>query len=161
MQSGDRDQVADAGAVEQLPLLVGNRALVSDRQCGDDSRVAAALESPQDPRAYRLAGARNIVGGARGECIDAAIVIVRAHIAGRAKFVLKKPRLDVETMRVNGAMRPLEPHGEGPALAGMDLGDRGLCALLCVLLCALLCGLLCSVLRPISRPPVVPGERQA
>src|SRR3984893_13487328 len=128
MQSGDRNQVADAGAVEQLPLLVGNRALVSDRQSGDDSRVAATLERSQDPRAYRLAGARNIVGGARGECIDAVIVIVRAHVAGGAKFVLKQPRLDVEAMRIDGAMRPLEPHGEGPALAGVDLGDRGPCS---------------------------------
>src|ERR1700693_3742244 len=110
MQSGDRDQVTDAGAVEQLPLLVGNSALVSDRQGGDDSRIAAALERPQDPRAYRLAGARDIVGGARGECIDAVIVIIRAHIAGRPKLVLKQPRLDVEAVRVDGAVRSLEPH---------------------------------------------------
>src|SRR2546423_10682202 len=120
VQTGDGDQMADAGAIEQLPLLFGNCALVAYRQRGDHSRVALAFERAQYSRAYRLAGPGDVVARPRGERVNASIVIVGAHIARGAKVILKEPCLEVEAVRIDGTVGAFEPHREGPAFAGVD-----------------------------------------
>jgi hypothetical protein len=50
---------------------------------------------------------------------EGAVAIRRivTHVTGRAEAVLEQPCLDVEAVRVHGAVRALEPDNEPPALA--------------------------------------------
>ena len=47
VQSGDADQVGDAGAVEHRPLRLGNRALIADRKRHDHAGVRAHRPAPR------------------------------------------------------------------------------------------------------------------
>jgi hypothetical protein len=48
-----------------------------------------------------------------------------AHMAGGADAALQQPGLDVEAMRVPGAVRPLQARGEDDALTGVHRRQRG------------------------------------
>jgi len=113
--------VTDPGAKENAPLLAGNGALVADRQRGDDASVGPIPERGEDARADLLAQPLDVVARSAGERVQAAIAIVVANVDRRAKLVLEQPRFDVEAVRVDRAVRPLEPYGEAPALAGVQL----------------------------------------
>jgi hypothetical protein len=53
-----------------------------------------------------------------------ALLSALAHVAGGADAALEEPRFIVEAMGIHIAVRPSQPHGEEPALAGMDrLGE--------------------------------------
>ena len=119
MQSGNADQVANAGAIKELPLLVGNGAFVADRQRGDHTSVGPTLERVQDAHANQLARPRNTVCRSAGEGVDPTVALAVAHVTGGAQLVLKQPRLDVEAVWIDRAVRTFQAHRQVPALAGV------------------------------------------
>ena len=114
MQAGDRHQVPDPGATEDLPVGVANRALVTDRQRHHDAGVWRIGQALQHALAHRAAqpvhllheGLRRIVEQLR----------VAAHVAGGPDAAFQQPGLVVETVRIGKAMRALQPHHQAPAL---------------------------------------------
>src|SRR5438552_4718400 len=125
MQPGAADQVTDAGAKENAPLLVGNGAFVADRQRCDHAGVRPALERGEDARANGLAQSLHIIARPARERIEASVALVVANVAGGTQLVLQEPRFDVEAVRVHRPMRALELHGKRPAFTRVKLGNLG------------------------------------
>jgi len=112
--------VGDAGVAEQVPVVALDRALIADRERGEDTgdatlrdvrvdRVANALAQPLD----RMAGAR--VEQHRGRVAD---------VAGGANALLEQRQLVVEAVRIEVAVRLAQANGEAPALAGTQREAR-------------------------------------
>src|SRR6185312_16124383 len=107
----------DARAIEHAPLRLGNRALVADRECGQYASVRRLRQWRRDARANALACTLHVVAGASGKAVDPEVRRIVPNVAGCAKVVLEQPRLEVEAVRIDVAVRPLEPKRQGPALA--------------------------------------------
>ncbi len=122
VQPRNADEVRDARAIEHAPLRLGNRALLADRQRDDHARVGRVRKRREDARAHALARALDVVRRAPGERIEQRIAIAASDVAGGAQAALEHPRLDVEPVRVDRAVRPLQSHDEAPALARRDVG---------------------------------------
>ena len=123
MQAGDAHQVGDAGAIEELPFLARDGALVADRERREDAGGRRRTEHRVEAIAYRLARLlhpieRRIPGA------DASRLGARAHITGGADAALEEPGLVIEAVRVHEPVRPAQPHREGPALAGVHHGGE-------------------------------------
>src|ERR1700722_19303719 len=85
VQAGNADQVADAGAVEQLPLLGRNGALIADRKGGEHARVRAVAKYAENVVAYGFARALNVVVGSSDKSIEASIGVVLMDVSGGAQ----------------------------------------------------------------------------
>ena len=121
MESRNADEVRDAGAVEGTPLHFGNRALVADGQRDDHSRVRRIGQRRKNARPDPFARAEHEIRRAAGERVLSPVALVVAHVAGRANPVFEEPRFDVEAVRVDRAVRPLQTNDELPPFSG---GDR-------------------------------------
>src|SRR5262250_719013 len=121
MQAGDADEMSDAGAVEDPPLLFGYRALVAYGERGDDTCVRPSVERGEDAVADDFARALNVIAGTPREGVEPPAVIAGADETGGAELVLEEPGFDVEPVRIHRAVGALEPHAERPALAGVDI----------------------------------------
>src|SRR5215470_4664136 len=127
--------MADPRAIEHPPLLVWNRPLVPDRQRRDYTRVRSSPERGEDSVANRLAQPFNIVAWPARERIDAPVCIGFPDIPGRSQIVLEQPGLEIETVRIDRAVRALQAHDKLPALAGMRLRGLALYVAVAVLRC--------------------------
>ena len=124
MQPGDTHQVRDAGAVEELPLLARDRALVAHRQRGEDAGGGCRSEHRVEAIAHRLARALDVIER-RMALAEPPRLGPRAHVAGRADAALEEPRLVIEAVRIDEPMRPAQAHRERPALARVHAaGER-------------------------------------
>ena len=115
----------DPRAVEQRPVAGRDGPLVADDQRQDDAAVAAPFEQRCDAIAQRGTGAFD--QGAGRDCPGIDQAGQRAHARGanrpgRPQVALEQPRLEVESARVLHAMRPLQSHGELPALRWLQRG---------------------------------------
>ncbi len=119
----------DAGAVEELPFLARDGALVADRERREDAGSRRRAKHRIEAIAYRFARLLHPVER-RIARADAARLAARAHIAGRADAAFEEPRLVIEAVRIHQAMRPAQSHGEPPALAGMHHGGEQRCRVL-------------------------------
>ena len=124
MQSGNADEMRDPGAIEHGPLGLRNGALVADRKRNDHTRVPCIGKRAIDAFANAFARPLDVVAPATGKHILPDVGGIAADVASRAEALLQQPRFEVEAAGIDVAMRPLEAHGERPALAGADGGDR-------------------------------------
>ena len=120
VQAGNRDEVRDAGFAEHAPLRFRNRALIADRKRDQHALVRRRRQCARDALADALARALHVIVRATGEGADADVGRIVAHIAGGAQVVLEQPRLEIEPVRVDVAVRPLETHRQRPALSGVN-----------------------------------------
>ncbi len=109
-----------AGAGEGLPLLRRNRALVADRERGNDAGVGRIRQCGPDAGTRETAQALDPVAGPVHHLRHPVTPGARANVAGRAQVALQQPRLVVESMRVGSAARALQPYGQPPALPGLE-----------------------------------------
>jgi hypothetical protein len=124
VQARDRNQVADAGVVEDSPVGLVDAALVADDQRDDDARIRPRPERGQDTRPQRRPGRFDERAGAPHERIEQAIAVTCAHVTGGAHALLQQPRFVIEAARIRVAVRTLQAHRELPALAGLDVANR-------------------------------------
>src|SRR5262249_27069250 len=85
--------------------------------------------------ANRLAQPFDIIAWPAREHIDAPVRIGFPDVPGRSQIVLEQPGLEIETVRIDRAVRALQAHDKLPALAGMRLRDLALCPAVAVLRC--------------------------
>ncbi len=69
-----------------------------------------------------LARTLHVIDHPPGEGLDARVVAAGTHVARRAQLVLQQPCLEVEAVRVDGAVRTLEADGEAPPFRCADDG---------------------------------------
>src|SRR5713226_8599845 len=119
MQPRDAHQVRDAGAVEELPFLARNGALVADRQRGENSRGRRRAERREEPVAHRLPclldPVQKTISGSKSFLFTPA-----THISGRADAALEQPGFVIEAVRIDQPVRPTQAQREEPALAWMN-----------------------------------------
>ena len=84
-------------------------------------RTARRAAPPECAARIASRARKHDIRGAAGESVHPPVALVGAHVARRAEAVLEQPRLDVEAMRVDRAVRSLQADDELPALAGGDL----------------------------------------
>ncbi len=119
VQPGNAHQVRDAGAVEELPLLVRDGTLVADRERGKDSGGRRRAERCKETVAHdfsRLLDAIHRTVSLSELALPAAV----AHVTGRTYAALEQPRLVVEPVRIDETVRPPQAQRQEPALARMD-----------------------------------------
>ncbi len=112
----------DASAVEDAPLPIGNGTLVADRQCNQDARVRRTWKRRGNAIANVFARPLDVVASASSEFAVAHGCRIVAHVARRAQIPFEKPSLEVETVRIDIAVRSLEPQRQRPAFARMHGG---------------------------------------
>ena len=97
-----------------------DRALVADRERGEDARGRRRAEVPLEAVAHRfsrlLDPVEDVVSTPSCRCTPVCL-----HISGRADAALEQPCLVVEAVRIDVAVRPAQPHRQQPALARMHL----------------------------------------
>ena len=108
----------DSRPIEHAPLGFGNRALLADCQRDDDARVSRVGERGHDAVTHRRPRALDVIARPSGKRRDPRIGRVVADVACRTDAVLEQPRLDIESVRIDRAVRALHPDGQPPALAG-------------------------------------------
>ncbi len=118
VQSRDRHQVPDPGAVEHRPLRLGDRPLVADRERDDHAGIRRVGQRASDAVAHVFARALHIVARTTGEGVAARVGGIAAHIARRAQPLLQQPRLEIEAAGIDVAVRSLQAHRQRPPLAG-------------------------------------------
>src|SRR2546430_1325762 len=91
------------------------------RHCSAGIARSSPIASAENPRRDRFAQSSDIVARPSRERIEPPVALAVAHVAGCAKLVLEQPRLDIEAVRIDCAVRALETHRERPALAAMQL----------------------------------------
>ena len=123
VQPADADQVAGAGAVEDVPLPVVEAGLVADRERDEHGGVRCAGKGSRDAVADALACALHVVERAPGECVDADIGLTDADVARRAHVAFEEPGLEVESPGIDVAVRPPQADRQVPALACTNLGN--------------------------------------
>ncbi len=126
VQPGDRHQVGHAGGAEHVPVVAGDRVLVARHQRRDDAGGLRVGDARQDGVAHRLPGALDRVAPAGAEALRRRVVAAGAHVAGGLHALLPQPQLEVEAVRIDVAVRRPQPHGEAPAVAGAQIGQRPL-----------------------------------
>ncbi len=90
----------------------------------------ASGKRSEDARAHALARSLDVVRCAPGERIEQRVALAASDVAGGAQAALEHPRLDVEPVRVDRAVRTLESNDEAPALARQRCrGPRRSCRL--------------------------------
>ncbi|OEZ79686.1 hypothetical protein JAB6_47200 [Janthinobacterium sp. HH104] len=117
--------MADARAVEHLPVGLRNGTLVAHHQRHDHARILLAFQAAGDARAQRCAAGLHHVAEAGHEGDQARIgrigARLRPHVARGAHALLQQPRLVIETHGIRIAVRTLQPHREAPALARLHV----------------------------------------
>ena len=125
VQAGDRNQVADAGAVEHHPVRLVDGALVADHQRDDHAGVLLVRQGAQDAVAQPGAAVLDQVADAEHEAVEAPVALaLRPHVAGRAHALLQQPHLVVEAVGIGVAVRALQAHRQLPAFARLHRADR-------------------------------------
>ena len=120
VQSGDTDQMADAGTVEQRPVGVADGALVAEHQRQQHATVSLAFELRLQLRAQVRACTLDRVPRRpdhRLHALRRRIIATRAHITGRTQISLEHPRFEIETAGIHRAVRALQSHRKCPPLA--------------------------------------------
>ena len=117
--------MGDAGAAEQLPLLVVDGILVTHRQRHQDTGIRPLMQRPLKALTDIFAQRFDQMTRRRHEWRQAPVVWRRSHVTGGADAGLKQPGLVIEAEGIQVAMRPFQAHRELPAFAGMQLG-RGM-----------------------------------
>src|SRR6185437_7692670 len=107
----------NAGLVENRPLRLGYRALVADGERNENAAIGRIGQRVADALANALAGPLHVIAGPSDECVDPRIRRIASYVARRTQVVLEKPRLEVETVRIDVAVRALQPQRERPSLA--------------------------------------------
>ena len=117
MQAGNRNQVIDPGAGECTPLFCGNGGLVTDYQCADDMDVRPPGEGCEYALADKIARRGQAGSGRMAEGRHAFRGRPVAHITRRADTAFQHPGFQIETVRVGGSVRLLQPYRHAPLLA--------------------------------------------
>jgi len=124
VQASDAHQVGNACVAEQVPVVAVDRRLVTHRQRGQHAGGLRIADTQHHRVADRLAGTLHRVAGVLGQ--DAVKrAFADAHRAAGADALLEEPQRQVETVRVEAAVRLAQARGQRPALAGAQVG-RGL-----------------------------------
>src|SRR5207302_2220571 len=118
VQAGDAHEVRYARAVEELPLLSRDGALVAYRERGEDAGGGRRAEHRVEAIAHRFTRALDEIEE-RVALAEAPWLGPRANIARRADAALEEPGLVVEAVRIHEAVGSPQAHGECPTLAGM------------------------------------------
>jgi hypothetical protein len=95
VQAGNRDQVRNARAAEDLPVLLGDSALVAHRQRGNHAGIARLRQRGRDVVADGVAGAFDSIVGGRREAGQAFVAAFGTNVAGGADALLQQPQLVV------------------------------------------------------------------
>src|SRR6185295_10174847 len=101
----------DPGAIEELPFLARDGALVADGKRREDSSSRCRAEHRVEAIAHRFAQLLDAIeerAGSKLPHAHAPRLGPRAHIAGGADAALEKPRLVIEAMRIDEAVRPAQ-----------------------------------------------------
>ncbi len=114
--------MTDAGAGQNLPVVAADCALVTDRQCDDDSAVRSAgqglLQVRADLFAHSVDHAFDRPDEGSGQH-RRGVAVAAANVTGGADPALQEPGFVVEALRVGAAMRAAQPRIQAPALAGV------------------------------------------
>ena len=119
VQSGNRDEMRDAGCARDRPFVGTHRVLIAERECAEQIGADVAVEC-----------GRNCGDDARAQCIDAdgaVELFVVGRIADGADgddAVFERISLRIESAGIDRAARTLELHVQTPAFARTDLGRR-------------------------------------
>src|SRR3954469_9753971 len=109
----------DASPGEYRPLLARDRALVTDRERGQNASGRRRTQHAHEAIAHRFARALDVIQWSTPVSQQPRLGSP-AHVAGGADAALEKPGLVIEAMRVDESVRAAKAHRESPALAGMD-----------------------------------------
>ena len=110
----------DARATEHRPLRLRDGTLIPDGERSDHARVTGSWQCTRDTHPYPLAGALDMIAGAPRERVHPDVGPRIADIAGGTKVSFEQPRLEIESGRIDTAVRPFQPHGQSPAFAGVN-----------------------------------------
>ena len=105
VQARDHEQVIGSGLLEQLPLLIGKAASVTEHQRYNDSRRGGILHQPQNFRLETASQRRKPCRASIRQHFHAA-----THIAPRRDSLLKQPGLVIEGAWIGQTARPVQPH---------------------------------------------------
>ena len=117
VQPRDAHQMIDAGAREHLPVRLRDAGLVADRQRGQDAGIGRIAQRFPEMGAHRFAQSLHQIGRAGGLFRQYLVVALGIHIADGADVALQCPCLEIEVVRIAGAVRLLQAYGELPAFA--------------------------------------------
>src|SRR5690349_5868897 len=107
----------DAGTIKELPFLPRDGALVADRERGKDAFGRRGPEHGEKSVSDRLTRELDVVQKIISEAQK--LRIPGTHVPGGPDTPLEEPRLVIEAMRIDDAVRAAQAHGERPALARM------------------------------------------
>ena len=141
--------MGDPGAVEDRPLVIGNRALIADRQRDQHTEIRRIGQSAEKAAADRLAQPFDRITGSCDEVVEP--LAAAADAAGGADVAFEQPGLVVKTVGVGVAVRAFEAHGETPTLAGANAAP----------ITDFFAGLVISFASVRIAPVVVPREQNA
>src|SRR4029078_11903154 len=120
VQPRDRYEVRDARATEHCPLRLRDGTLIPDGERSDHARVTGSWQCTRDTHPYPLSRALDMVAGAPRDRVHPDVGPRIADIAGGTKVSFEQPRLEIESGRIDTAVRPFQPHGQSPAFAGVN-----------------------------------------
>ena len=123
MQPRYAHQVIDAGARKHLPLRLADGALVADRERRQHAGVRRVAERGLNACAHVLAHAFYPVTRTHDDRGEPPVGRTGPHVTRRANVAFEQPRLVIETMRIERAVRPPQAHGQLPPLARAQFGQ--------------------------------------
>lgn len=122
VQPRDRHQVGHAGGAEHIPVAAVDGALVAGHECGDDAGLPRVGHALEHRIAHRLPRTLDRMQPCGLQACRRGIAGAGSHIAAGMHALLPEPQFAVEAVRIEIAVRRLEPHREAPALARMQRG---------------------------------------
>jgi hypothetical protein len=125
MQPGYGHQVIGARAQKSLPVRLPDSALVTDRQRAQDAGVRSLCQHRIHMVADAFAQAFHQVARPIDQLLQQMTIAALTHISAGADVAFQRPRLKVKTVRVQTAVRALEPDRQLPALPGTIQGVPG------------------------------------
>src|SRR5687768_6771990 len=121
MKPGYTHQMVYPGTGKYLPLFPGNRALITHCQRNQNTGINMAGQCLKEMLPDFLPQTLDLIGRTINHLVQSRIPIVFPHVSAGSNVALESPLLEVKTMRIDTAMRTLEPSRDLPALACTDL----------------------------------------
>jgi len=117
VQAADRHQVCHAGVAKQRPVGALDGSLLSHHECRQHAGGARRNDTLIDGLCDRLPRAFHGMPGRHAQSPRHERARTHPNVAGGTDAHLPQPTLAVEAVRIEAAVRALEPHLERPALA--------------------------------------------
>src|SRR3954447_15543522 len=120
VQTGNTHEMIRAGTSKHLPLLTRNSALVAHRERGQNACISMVGKRLHEMLTNFLTQTLDSIRRPVNQVIQARILVGFAHVAVCPDVPCKGPFLEIETVGIDAAMRPLEPYHDLPAFTRTD-----------------------------------------